>query len=345
MQLETWQKELRRCVSSIEGLNRYAPKGFLHSSQGLLGRNDKGKDLMQEVVKNMRLSITPHTLKLIDWNDPRDPLLLMAVPRSRELDFSADEVADPIGDDKCSPVPFLVHRYPDRALIHVNYVCAGCCRFCFRRSKTGRANVGPSAKNRDDIVAYLKQHAEVEEAILSGGDPLMLADKELANWIAHFKTVKTLRRIRIHTRLPVTLPSRISPKLVRMLKSFQTNEFPIYMVTHFNHPKEIAKENIDAIARLVDAGIVVRNQSVLLKGVNDNLTVMRDLLRRLVDVRIVPYYIHQLDKAQGTSHFRVPVKDGIKLMKSLRGKVTGIALPKYVMDCPDGAGKIVMNDS
>lgn len=325
MKLEIWQKELRQCLRSIEDLSRLMPI--------------KDINRLRETVSKMRLSITPHTLKLIDFNDPKDPLLMMSLPQTQELEFSAEESSDPIGDDKRSPIPFLVHRYPDRALIHVNYVCAQYCRFCFRRSKTGCANVGPSPKDRDAIIKYIKDHSEIEEAILSGGDPLILTDDGLAIWIAKLKTVNSLRRIRLHTRLPVTLPSRITPKLVRMIKNFQTKEFPIYIVTHFNHPREIAKENVTAIARLVDSGIVVRNQSVLLKGVNDNPTVMQALLKRLVDIRVVPYYIHQLDKARGTSHFRVPIEQGMKLMKGLRGHVTGLALPRFMLDSADGTGK------
>ncbi len=325
MKLQTWQKELRGCIRSIDELARLIPI--------------KNAARLRQAVGKMRLSITPHTLKLINFNDPHDPLLLMSVPTEKELTVMPNETADPIGDDKKSPLPFLVHRYPDRALVHVSYVCAQYCRFCFRRSKTGCANPGPSDKNRTDIVDYLVRHPKIEEAVLSGGDPLMLNDAELAAWLKALKTVKTLRRIRIHTRLPVTLPSRITPNLVETLKRFQTKDFPIVIVTHFNHPREIAKQNVAAAARLVDAGIVVRNQSVLLKGVNDDAETLRELFCRLVDIRVHPYYLHQLDMACGTSHFRVPIERGLRIMDRLQGKTTGLALPKYMLDDSKGTGK------
>ncbi|MFA6161425.1 MAG: KamA family radical SAM protein [Patescibacteria group bacterium] len=328
MPLENWQKDLRHCVRNIDELESYIAI--------------KDKELLRKTISRMRLSITPHTLKLIDFKNPHDPLLRMCLPQAQELAFAAGETHDPIGDDKKSPLPFLVHRYPDRALIHATYVCAQYCRFCFRRTKTGHANPGPSAQDRAMIIKYIADHPGIEEAILSGGDPLMLTDQELAVWLKALSSVPTLQRIRIHTRLPVTLPSRVTPSLVRTLKRFQKTEFPIYLVTHFNHPQEIAADNVKAIARLVNAGIVVRNQSVLLKDVNDDLNVMTKLLKRLIAIRIVPYYVHQLDKAQGINHFRVPVNHGKKLIAELHGHLSSIAIPKFMLDSPDGSGKKVL---
>lgn len=326
MQPEQWQVELQNCVRTLEQLEKHVPV--------------VDKEKMHDVVSNMRLSITPHTLGLIDFNDPCDPLLLMSVPKIRELDVSAQELVDPIGDDEKSPIPFLVHRYPDRAIIQTTFFCAHSCRFCFRRSKTGNVNPGPTKKEADAIVEYLAKHIEVEEVILTGGDPLTLSDVQIEDWLRRLRAIPTIQRIRIHTRVIVNLPSRITSGLIEIFRQHMDATHPIYVVTHFNHPREIAEENILVIAKLVDAGIVVRNQSVLLKGVNDSAEALEELFKKLTDIRVVLYYLHQLDLAKGTNHFRVPIERGIEIMKQLQGKVTGIALPRYMLDLPGGKGKV-----
>lgn len=329
MHLEQWQLDLRNCVRTLDDLEKYIPI--------------ENKERMREVLANMRLSITPHTLGLIDFNDPRDPLLLMCVPQERELTFSPEELVDPIGDEAKSPVPFLTHRYPDRVLIYATFFCSMFCRFCFRRFKTGEATPGPTRVDIDRIVDYLTQHPEVEEAILTGGDPLTLLDDQLDGWLGTLRAIPSIRRIRIHTRVPVNLPSRITDNLVSIFARHMDATHPIYLVTHFNHPREIAPENIAAIAKLVNAGIVVRNQGPLLKGVNDDVATLEELFKRLTDIRVVPYYLHQLDLAKGTNHFRVPIQEGIALMRELQGRVTGIALPRYILDLPGGKGKVPLS--
>ncbi len=324
--LQQWQQELTQCVRTLDQLEKYLPLGQ--------------RNVLQKVMGNMRLSITSHTLRLIDFHNPEDPLLLMSVPNERELTITPEELIDPIGDEAKSPVPFLTHRYPDRVLIYVTFFCSLYCRFCFRRFKTGQATPGPSDQDRVCIVRYLQDHPEVEEVILTGGDPLTLMDDQLETWFTTLRTLATVKRIRIHTRVPVNLPSRITSDLVTLFRRFMDHQHPIYVVTHFNHPREIAPENVEAIARLVDAGIVVRNQGVLLKGVNDTAETLSRLYRDLVNIRVVPYYLHQLDLAKGTGHFRVPIERGIALMRELQGNLTGIAIPKYVLDIPGGQGKI-----
>lgn len=326
MHREKWQKELAACIRSFDELEGFAAL--------------PDRPALEQAVGKMRLAITPHTLKLIDFGDPRDPLLLMAVPRKEELRACPGELSDPIGDMAKSPVPFLVHRYPDRVLVLTTFFCAQSCRFCFRRAKTGQGGPGPAPADVARILKYVRSHPGIEETILSGGDPLTLTDDRLERWILDLKNIPTIKRLRIHTRAPVNLPSRITPKLVRLLKRFQTPTFPINIVTHFNHPKEIAADNIRAIARLADAGFVVRNQSVLLKSVNDDPETLETLFKKLVDIRVVPNYLHQLDLAPGTGHFRVPLKRGIEIMRQLQGKTTGIALPRYMLDLPGGHGKI-----
>ncbi|HCC83229.1 TPA: lysine 2,3-aminomutase [Candidatus Uhrbacteria bacterium] len=326
MQPEQWQIDLQHCVRTLDQLEQYIPI--------------QNKERMREVLANMRLSITPHTLRLIDFENPNDPILLMSVPQERELTFSPEELVDPIGDEAKSPIPFLTHRYPDRVLIYATFFCSLFCRFCFRRSKTGEANPGPTNTDMDRIINYLHEHPEVEEVILTGGDPLTLLDWQIEDWLSMLRQVPSVRRIRFHTRTLVNLPSRITDGLLTILRRYIDATHPIFIVTHFNHPKEIAPENITAVARLVDMGIVVRNQGPLLKDVNDDPAILEELFKRLVDIRVVPYYLHQLDLAQGTNHFRVPIEEGIAIMRSLQGKVTGIALPRYMLDLPGGKGKI-----
>ncbi len=324
--METWQRELRQCIRTFDQLEQRIPT--------------MSRERMREVLANMRLSITPHTASLIRFDDPSDPLFLMSVPQERELSVTPEELVDPIGDEAKSPVPFLTHRYADRVLIYATFSCSHYCRFCFRRFKTGQATPGPSPEDMNRIGAYLSGHPEVDEVILTGGDPLTLLDGQIEQWLVRLRAIPSIKRIRFHTRVPVNLPSRITDALVATLRRHQDATRPIFVVTHFNHPREIADQNVEAIARLVDAGIVVRNQSVLLKGVNDDADTLSELFKRLTDIRVVPYYLHQLDLARGTGHFRVPIERGIELMRSLQGRTTGIALPRYMLDLPGGHGKI-----
>lgn len=324
--MQQWQQELTQSIRTFEQLERYL--------------TIENKEVMRAVVKNMRLSITPHTLKLIDFSNPQDPLFLMSVPTSQELNISPEELRDPIGDEEKSPIPFLTHRYPDRVLIYPTFSCAHYCRFCFRRFKTGQANPGPTPHDLERIYDYLHSHPEIDEAILTGGDPLTLLDEQFLRIIQELRRVQSIHRLRIHTRVPVNLPSRITPELIHILRAWSDPTHPVFVVTHFNHPRELASENIEAIARLVDAGIVVRNQSVLLKGVNDDVATLAHLFKQLTNVRALPYYLHQLDLARGTNHFRVPIENGIELMRQLQGNITGLAIPRYVLDIPQGKGKI-----
>jgi lysine 2,3-aminomutase len=329
--MELWQQELTQCVRTVEQLEKYLPLS--------------DREAMKQTLKQMRLSITPHTLKLIDFADPNDPILLMTVPQEVELRVTPEELIDPIGDEAKSPIPFLTHRYPDRVLVYASFSCSAYCRFCFRRFKTGQATPGPTESDMDRMCEYLRAHPEVDEVILTGGDPLTLMDAQLELFLKKFRAVETIQRIRIHTRVPVNLPSRITPTLVELFQRYMDVTHPIFIVTHFNHPRELAPENIQAIATLVNGGVVVRNQSVLLRGVNDSVEVLKELFKRLTNSRIVPYYLHQLDLARGTSHFRVPIERGIELMRTLQGSVTGIALPKYMLDIPGGKGKIPLQHS
>ncbi len=325
-QRELWQAELAASIRDLESLAKHLPHLDLEA--------------LRQVVGQMRLSITPHSAKLIDWTNPHDPLFKLAIPNSQELRQTIGEITDPNGDDKFSPIPFLTHRYPDRVLVYATYACSQYCRFCFRREKTGVATAGPAPADLDRIVTYLNEHPAVEEVIVTGGDPLILTDQALDKLLGCLRSVPTVRRLRIHTRVPVNLPSRITPALVDVVRRHQSPGRPVYIVTHFNHPRELANENLEAIALLADAGLVIRNQSVLLAGVNDNAATLELLFRNLVDHRVVPYYLHQLDLARGTNHFRVPIEQGEAIFKQLHGRLTGIALPRYMLELPSGQGKV-----
>lgn len=329
--MELWQQELTRCIRTIEQLETHFPL--------------TNRAAIKETLKHMRLSITPHTLNLIDFTNPNDPILLMTVPQEAELRVTPEELIDPIGDETKSPIPFLTHRYPDRVLVYASFSCSAYCRFCFRRFKTGQATPGPNDVDLDRICDYLRAHPEVDEVILTGGDPLTLVDAQLERFLQKLRAVPSIQRIRIHSRVPVNLPSRITPALVQLLQRFMDDTHPLIIVTHFNHPRELAEENTQALARLVNAGVVIRNQSVLLRNVNDSVETLRTLFKALTNRRVVPYYLHQLDLARGTGHFRVPIHEGVELMRELQGTTTGIALPRYMLDIPNGKGKIPLQYS
>lgn len=327
--MEKWQEELMASIRTVDDLKvfvRARDEVFLNTRDHRLSGNFF--DRLFDVVARARMSITPHTAKLIDWGNPDDPLFLMSVPNEQELEAADNELDDPVGDKICSPLPFLVRKYEDRALIQVSFVCPQYCRFCFRRDRTGRATAGPTAEDRERIREYLVAHAEIKEVILSGGEPLLLTDSQLREWFEMIRAAG--KSIRVHSRVPVTLPSRITPELVSLLSEFKTT-----IVTHFNHPKEIAAENTAALRRLTEAGLVVKNQSVLLRGVNDSTEIFRELIERLRQLGVSQWAIHHLDAAKGTGHFYVPLARGIEIVR-----VLGKSAPPYQLDMPDGKGKI-----
>lgn len=288
------------------------------------------------VVARYPMRITPHTLGLIKvWGDP---LWRQSVPDPLEL------VADLLPEDSLNeasyrPSPAVVHRYPDRALLLVSGLCAGYCRFCTRKSRVGTAALCLSADQIDAGMDYIAATPAIRDVILTGGDPLLLDDEALGAILARLQRIPHVEILRIGSRVPVTLPSRITVRLCRLLRRFR----PLYLNTHFNHPRELCRESTLACHRLADAGIVLGNQTVLLRGVNDHPAVMASLVRGLLRLRVRPYYLHQLDQVKGAGHFRVPVATGLSIMASLRGCVSGLAIPHYVQDPPDGSGKVLVN--
>jgi lysine 2,3-aminomutase len=291
---------------------------------------------LQQVASRYAVAITPAIADLIDPADPADPIARQFVPDARELQRHDEESADPIGDDAFSPVEGLVHRYPDRVLLKLVNACAVYCRFCFRREMIGPGRGVPSAKALAAALAYIRATPQIWEVILTGGDPLVLSPRRLKAVLAELAAIDHVKILRVHTRMPVAAPERISPALVRALR---VPGKASYVVLHVNHPRELCAKTRAACARLVDAGIPMLSQTVLLRGVNDNAATMSALLRALVENRIKPYYLHQADLAPGTAHFRTSIAEGQALMRALHGRVSGLCQPAYVLDIPGGFGK------
>lgn len=275
-------------------------------------------------------------------NIDSDPVARQYLPSEEELYIAEDEQADPIGDDAFSPVKGIVHRYPDRALLKITDTCAVYCRFCFRKDMVGKGVGVLSASAINDALAYLKNTPHIREVILTGGDPLTLSNRRLQELLQSLSQIKHLDIIRIHTRAPLVSPERIDRELIDCLNSLNQ---AVYMVLHVNHAQEIDKDVACALHKLSTSSVQVLSQSVLLKGVNDDAHILEDLFRCLVKHNIKPYYLHHLDKAKGTSHFRVSIQTGMDLMRSLRGRLSGLCLPTYVLDIPGGYGKMPINHS
>lgn len=282
------------------------------------------------------LRVPTYYLDLIDFADPDDPLRRQVLPSPDEELVAAGELHDPIGDDAHSPLPGVVHRYPDRVLLLLTAACRVHCRFCFRREFVGQPARALSKEQFEAAFAYLAEHDGIWEVILSGGDVLTLPDAYLANVLARLREIPHLRVIRFHSRVPAVLPERLGDELAALLRGHA----PVYLVAHVNHPREVTPRFLAAVGRLVDRGVPVLSQSVLLRGVNDDAAVLAELFRRLVEGRVKPYYLHHPDLARGTSHFRVPIARGRALMRELRGRISGLCLPTYVLDIPGGHGKV-----
>lgn len=288
---------------------------------------------INEVVKKYPMRINPHFLSLVREKD--DALWKQCIPGEQEL---ADTICvdDPLAEERDSPVPGLTHRYPDRVLLLVSNQCAMYCRFCTRKRKVGDPFKRITKEQILNGIEYIKQHQEIRDVILSGGDPLLLSDNYLEFILTKIRKIKHVQIIRIGTRVPCALPQRITPELCAILKKYH----PLYINTHFNHPNEISRESKYACEMLADAGIPLGNQSVLLKGVNDNPAVMKELMHKLLMIRVKPYYIYQADLVKGTNHFRTRIEKGLEIIKALRGWTSGMAVPHFIIDAPGGGGKV-----
>lgn len=319
-----WRWQLKHRITTHEDLKKYI---------SLLPEEEA---VFQDEKFSFRMAITPYYLSIIDENNPNDPVRLQAIPRIQESNISVSDMSDPLHEDTDSPTPGLTHRYPDRTLLLLTDQCSMYCRHCTRRRTAGEHDAAMPQDQIDKAIEYIRNTPEVRDVILSGGDPLTLSDERLDEIIGKIYAIDHVDIIRIGTRTPVVLPQRITDNLINVLKKYP----PIWLNTHFNHPSEMTPDAMNALAKLANNGIVLGNQSVLLKGINDHVDVMKNLVHQLVKNRVRPYYIYQCDLSNGISHFRTPVSKGIEIMESLRGHTSGLCQPLFVVDAPGGGGKI-----
>ena len=287
----------------------------------------------------LAMAITPHYFNLIDPEDPGCPIRRQVIPRIEETWEDPDEMSDPCGEDSHMPVPGLVHRYPDRVLFLVTDRCASYCRYCTRSRVVSGVGEKELHTEFEAAFRYLERHTEVRDVLLSGGDPLLFSDAKLDALLTRLRAIKHIEFIRIGSRVPIFVPQRITPELCQMLQKHH----PLWLSIHTNHPRELTTEVRDALALLANHGVPLGNQSVLLRGVNDNAEVMKSLVHKLLMCRVRPYYLYQCDLIQGSSHLRTSVADGIDIIEQLRGHTTGYAIPQFVIDAPGGGGKVPLN--
>ena len=322
-----WKWQLKHSIQDIQTFERLTGIQF----------TEMERLEIQETLARFPLSITPYYLSLIETGDYKnDPIFKQSFPSVNELTIQKCETADPLHEDHDSPAPGITHRYPDRVLFHISNVCSMYCRHCTRKRKVGDKDFIPDRETLMQGVEYIRNTPQIRDVLLSGGDPLMLSDDYLEWILKEISSIAHVEVIRIGSRMPVVLPYRITDKLVEMLKKYH----PVWLNTHFNHPRELTDSSREALKKLADAGIPLGNQSVLLRDVNDCPRIMRSLVHKLVANRVRPYYLYQCDLSEGLSHFRTPVGKGVEILESLIGHTSGFSVPTYVIDAPGGGGKI-----
>lgn len=287
-------------------------------------------------LARFRMAVTPYYASLINPADPQDPIRKICIPSIQETLDCANDMADPLCEDRDSPVKHIVHRYPDRVLFLVTLRCSMYCRYCTRRRIVGEEDRIINETDLHNAIRYIKQHSEIRDVLISGGDPLLMSTERLEHIIQQLRNIPHVDIIRIGTRVPVVMPMRIDDELLNMLKKYQ----PIWINTHFAHPNEVTPDAERACTSIVNAGIPLGNQTVLLKGINDESKIIKDLMLKLVHMRVRPYYLYQCDLSTGISHFRTTVEKGIEIMHDLQGNISGFAVPKFVIDAPGGGGKV-----
>lgn len=318
-----WTWQVRNRIEKIEDLKKYVDLS-IDEEEGV-----------KRTLETLRMSITPYYFSLIDMESDRCPIRKQAIPAVQEIYQADADLLDPLHEDEDSPVPGLTHRYPDRVLFLITDMCAMYCRHCTRRRFAGSQDSAVPMERIEKAIEYIARTPQVRDVLLSGGDALLVSDKLLEKIISKLREIPHVEVVRIGSRTPVVLPQRITPELCNMLKKYH----PIWLNTHFNHPQEITPEAKKACEMLANAGIPLGNQSVLLRGINDNVAVMKRLMHDLVKMRVRPYYIYQCDLSMGLSHFRTPVSTGIAIIEGLRGHTSGYAVPTFVVDAPGGGGK------
>ncbi len=323
-----WRWQLKNRITSLEQLQRLMPTLSPEEHAGTLLANSK-----------LALAITPYFFNLIDPADENCPIRWQVIPRIEETNTAPWEMTDPCGEDSHSPVPGLVHRYPDRVLFLVTDRCAAYCRYCTRSRLVSNASGYDFHPQFEKQIDYIRRTPTIRDVLLSGGDPLLLSDDKLGYLLGQLRAIPHVEFLRIGSRIPIFLPQRITPGLCAMLKQYH----PLFLSIHSNHPRELTTEVREALGRLADAGIPLGNQSVLLRNVNDDVTVMRALVQKLLMCRVKPYYLYQCDLIAGSAHLRASVRKGLEIMEGLRGHTSGYAVPQYVIDAPGGGGKVPVN--
>jgi lysine 2,3-aminomutase len=321
---DDWRWQLRNRITQAEQLRL------------LINLNEEEVAAIEASKGRMATAITPYFAKLMSRTDPNCPIRQQAIPTLEEFYVSPHDLLDPCAEDENSPVHGLVHRYPDRVLLLVTDKCAVYCRYCTRRRMVGSSEKCINESELDEAIAYIQSTKKVRDVLISGGDPLLLEDDHLEGILSKLRKIPHVEIIRIGTRVPVTLPQRITPSLTNLLKKYH----PLWMSIHFTHPKEITKEVRRSCGMLAEAGIPMGSQTVLLRRINDKPSIMKRLMHELLKIRVRPYYIYQCDLAMGTEHFRTPIAVGINIIEKLRGHTTGYAVPSFVIDAPGGGGKI-----
>lgn len=320
-----WRWQLRHRLTGVHSLSRIL----------VISEDERGA--ITGSPRQLPLAITPYYASLLDRDDPAQPLRRTVVPTRAEHSLSPGEALDPLGEEHDSPVPGLVHRYPDRALFLVTRFCSTYCRYCTRSRMVGEAADSPEGMHHwAGAIAYIESTPAIRDILLSGGDPLTLPDESLEWLLGRLRRIRHVEFLRIGTKAPVVLPQRITPSLTRVLKKYH----PLWMSIHFTHPDELTPEAVHACERLADAGIPLGSQTVLLSGINDNLEIIRPLVHGLLKMRVKPYYLYQCDPISGSAHFRTPIEKGLEIIGGLRGYTSGYAVPTYVIDAPGGGGKI-----
>ncbi|NLB67483.1 MAG: lysine 2,3-aminomutase [Bacteroidales bacterium] len=322
-QWNDWKWQVKNRIETLDQLKKYVK---------LTPEEEEG---VKKTLSTLRMAITPYYISLINPDDSNDPIRKQAIPTGAETHQAAADLLDPLHEDEDSPTPGLTHRYPDRVLLLITDMCSMYCRHCTRRRFAGQKDAESPSERIDKAIEYIARTPQVRDVLLSGGDALMVSDAKLEDIIKRLRAIPHVEIIRIGSRVPVVCPQRITDDLVNMLKKYH----PIWLNTHFNHPNEVTEESARACARLADAGVPLGNQSVLLRGINDCVHVMKKLVHELVKIRVRPYYIYQCDLSMGLEHFRTPVSKGIEIMEGLRGHTSGYAVPTFVVDAPGGGGK------
>jgi lysine 2,3-aminomutase len=321
-----WKWQFRNRITSVEQLAKYVPLSIKRYAE------------ISAVAKTYPLAITPYYLSLMDLNDPHDPVAMQAIPAIEEITFKTTSVEDPLEEKRDSVVPGLVHRYPDRVLMVLTDICPMLCRHCTRKREWKNGDWVRTPDDIEKMLNYIRSNKNVRDVILSGGDCLTLSTKHLSNVIAKLRQINHVEIIRIGTRFPVVLPQRIDSEFCDMLSEYG----PIWMNTHFNTVNEITPESAAAVDRIVRAGVPVNNQSVLMRGINDTVEKQTKLCQGLLKIKVRPYYLFQCDEVQGTDHLRTTIDTGIKIIEGMRGFTSGLAVPNYVVDLPQGGGKVTL---